>query len=440
MRFIRTLASIVIAIALVPPAAGAAQIQVLGNDGTVYRLLDDTYGNLFPAGNEANGDSRVLALEVVAPDKETRRLLVPETASRTAELAPQLVYEQKSGTIFLLWEGIFNQIHPLLYLASFDNGGWRTAIEITGDPFARKGQPRMVATRDLVREGDEPGAGRTTLHVVWWEETAGGTRKRYTPIVIENGVHREWQPTWDLSTFVADVALPAVENNTELVHVTPGPSNNSVLVGFLTTGGDRVVTLEIELLPAALSALGDQMRVHIIESGLRADPAALANALATAILETAGFHQATLEHIAEQVHETVSTTRIPLDSRGVAQLGDQIRAHIIESGARIATHGLASGGDFEIVEVERENAPGTFHTFKVTVVAERPAPANLGADAEIFLSADGANALLGWHEDDAYVYVESTSDGWSEPRRLPTGDSFDADTARQLLTTLGRGR
>lgn len=439
-RIPTTLALVFALAALFAGTAAGQQTEVLANDGTVYRLLDDTYGALFPEGMEARDGSRVLALEIVSPDKPVTRLLVPETTSRMAELAPQMVYEQKTDTLFLLWEGIVGNIHPLLFLASFEDGEWGSLIEITGNPFARKGQPQMVVTRDLMRgTEDTPDAARTTLHVVWWEETTGGTRKRYSPIVIEDGAFRQWQPTWDLSALVASDPDAVLGEHTELIHIAEGPRANTVVAGFLTVEGDRVVTVEIELLSSALSALGDDIRAGIIDIGFRLSAAELAQVLADAVRGADGLHEANLAHIAEWVRKEVETTRIPVDGRGVEALGDHIRAGIIDIGARIAAQD-GTGADFEIFEVERIDLPGRFHMFKVGVLTERPVPAELGADAEIFLSADGRNAVLAWQVEDSFVYVLSTEDGWLEPQRLAPGFAFDQSAARKLLATLARGR
>ncbi len=415
--------------------------QVLGRDGTIYRLIDATYGELFTGAHEAPADSRVLALEIITPEGNVTRKLVPETSSRSAELAPQMVYVQSSNTVFLLWEGIFHHLHPLLYLASFQNGEWIDVLEITGDPFARKGQPQLTVTRDLNRTAEET---RTTLHTVWWEETSGGTLKRYAPIVIENGVRRTWHPTWDLSSFVSEIEGAGIRDQSQVVRVGPGPRHNSVVIGFMTTPGDRVVTLEAEVLPSALGDLGDAIRTHLETEGQRATSLeALADSLADFIRDHGeGFHEASLDYLAESSREALLETRLILVGpfTDLTELSDQARIHIINEGVRIATHGLEDDAPFEIIEIERPDQPGRFHLLKVSTLSERPAPLGVGAQAELHLSVDGRNAVLAWQHGSNLVYVESIDEGWGPERRLALGESFDLATARAMLETLAASR
>lgn len=436
---------VALALALAWPSGLLGAQQALGANGTVYRLLDDSYGALFAGGNEAPDESRVLALEIIEPGGRAKRLLVPQTQSRGAELAPNLVYDHSSDTLFLLWEGIFNDLHPLLYLASFTQGAWGEVLEITGDPFARKGRPQLVVTRDVVGRGSpEADRVRTTLHIVWWEETAGGARKRYAPIVIEGGSNqRSWHPTWDLASFGAVHEGGAIREHAELVSIVPGPRSESVLIGFLTTSGDRLVTLESEVLASALSELADSARFHILNDGLLAGGReALADSVGAFIRGSdLGFHDASLAFLAESARQAVLDTRIPYAAAAdLADLADSARFHILNDGVRIDAHGLAEDDAFDLIEIERLDHPDTYHRLKVSVLADRPAPPQMGPDAHLFLSVDGRNAILCWVDANAVVYVVSAGDDWGPEQRLVLDASSDLESAYEMLQALARSR
>ena len=427
-------------------AAAADGIQVLGSDGTIYNLLDDTYAALFGDGGEAEGDSRVLGLERIAPDGTSQRYLVPETSSASAEVAAQLVYDQATDTVFVLWEGILNELHPLLFLASFQDDGWGGVQEISGDPFARKGHPQLGVTRDRdqTRTSEDGEALRTTLHIVWWEETSGGTRKRYAPVVVSSGATGyTWHPTWDLSSFLEAVDAPPVAAYTELVRLAPGSTSNNVLVGFLTTGGDRIASVEANVLPPALAGLADAARFHITVSGLRWDSIeTLAADVERFIRETGdGFDPEALDFLAEHTAAALRNERLPLGGTDLGDLGDAARFHIINSGLRIANHGISSNDAYQLIEVERLDQPGTFDVLKISVLSDRPVPAEAEGPFDLFLSVDGRHAIVSWRiESGSVAYVESTDDGWGPARYLTLREGFSLEDAHAMLDGLARSR
>ena len=169
---------LLVALLLAAPAAASSGRAVLGADGTLVELLDGTYAELFADGNEADGDAEVLALALTAADGTVHHTLVPGTDSGPAETSPTLVYDG-AGLFYVLWEGRFNVVHPLLYLAAFDGNAWSEPVEITGNPLAHKGHPQLVVTHGDAEEG--PSA---VAHLVWWEESSLGSRKRWAPVLL----------------------------------------------------------------------------------------------------------------------------------------------------------------------------------------------------------------------------------------------------------------
>src|SRR3978361_89246 len=165
------------ALSLVGSVAAHADGQdlALSADGTIYRVLSDTYGKLFPQGSATDPATQAIALDVTPPGGTAQRILVPGTAGPEAESLPSVVFADDSQTVFLLWETELN-IHPLLQLSGFDGHNWSQVIQVTGNPFAIKTSPQFTTTRDSFQATNPDGTTathyRTTLHLIWQEQNA----------------------------------------------------------------------------------------------------------------------------------------------------------------------------------------------------------------------------------------------------------------------------
>lgn len=419
-------------------SAAAAQQAVVGRDGTVLRLLNDRYGTLFPDGVEAAPESSVLALEITRADGTSERLLVPETASHLPEIGPSLVYEEVDGVVFLLWEGLVNNFHPLLFLSSFDGESFGPTLEITGNPFASKSEHQLVVTRD--GGGDESGerrmAGtgdRTTLHVVWWEEVPGGSRKRYAPIVLDDGAPPSSIPSWSLNDLLPAVSEELFSEVHELLTLQPGADHRSVVVGFLSPTGDRLATLAIEVLPLPLVELADKARIQIINIGNKAlDRRSLADQVTHEIFANGdAFHISTLSFMTDRVRELIVSSSEPLTATGAGTLGDNARIQIINIGSKLGTSGLDETAAYKILEIPRND--GGSHLLKATILAVRPAPEEMGPGARLYVGARGGNAIVAWNEEGFVRFVESQGEGWSVVQSIALGDDLGHDAAQAML-------
>ncbi|MEM8962082.1 MAG: hypothetical protein AAGD38_11430 [Acidobacteriota bacterium] len=396
---------------------------LLDANGAVVQLETGTYGELFPNSNEMAAGHQVLALSVRTRDV-TERLLVPGTESPWVETSATLVKDH--GTVWVLWEGLHNAIHPLLYLVGHDGTSWGEVIEITGNPFAAKGHPQVAVTRN----GDDSAATRVH-HVVWWEDLATGSRKRLAPIVLFGDQQVGGTQPIDLIDFLGDVEFyrePASEL-ANLLTLQQGATNRSVVVGFTDPRTGHLASLVIESLPEKLGALADNVRDQVLDVGkLTSDYSELATQLLEVIteLEETGFLPSSLEYLGEQVAAAIAgedaNTSLPT-------LGEKIRQQMINIGARIERGGLE--GETMIAQIELGDGHRN-HWLAVTVAAHREAPL-VGGPATMSLSPDGKHMLLAWDEDGAVAWIESQDDRWSEVGRILVDPTMSRETAHSIL-------
>lgn len=418
-----------------PALAAQPQQLVLGSDGTVYRLLEGAYGDLFPEGGETHADHPVLALDVQRAEGVTERWLVPGTESVDPEGSSSVVLERNLG-VYVLWETLFNGLHPQLHLTSFDGVEWSEVIEISNGPFSYKGSPQLEVTREHGRNADEP--DRTVLHVTWWEESGGAVLKRYAPIIIQDGSYIGWSPVIGLGGLLAadpEAELYDVPGLEHVLTLRSGKNERTVMVGFLNPSTHRLSAVEIEVLPGALGSLADGARAHIVILGSSVKThGELAQGVKEKLLELGhDFHQATLSYIAGEVAARVAESPDELTLQGIESIADQARAHIVILGSQFGPDGLVNAGEPQILEIGQSSAGGgPFHYVKVSVVADLEAP-EVGGPAELILSESGQSMILSWEEEGAIHYLENIEEGWSEPSVIELSEELDRETAYRML-------
>ncbi len=437
-------------LALVVPGIGNAQevSSVLGNDGTVFRLYEGTYGDLFEGGAETDPASPVLALERRHQDGSSDLLLVPGSESADQESSASMVLEDKTGVVYLVWETLFNGHHSLLQLTSFDGSAWSELIEITGNIFANKGTPRLVVLRetDVISEaGAKSELNRTTLHLTWWEESTGVSVKRHALIVLEDGQYIGWAPIIELSNFVLHddtSAPPEVGGLENALTLQAGRNHRDVVVGFVNPRTHRLITLEIESLSRVIGSFAEKLRGEIVVIGLTAGSRTELAEMARSEVLTQGtaFHDATRFYLAEHVALTVEQSEEEFTPAGIDAIADKLRGEIVVIGSRIRLGGLENARDSEIIRVGQSptNGGAPYHYYQVTVVSDRPAP-EVGGHAELLLSKSGENVIVTWEADGHVFYSESLDEGWSEPTSILLTEDLDYDTIRRMLSERIRG-
>jgi hypothetical protein len=439
---------------------------VLGGEGELYMVRAGSYGELFPGGKAADPANLVLALDVVrpeAPGGASERFLVPGTSGSEPENSPSLLFEQASNTVFLVWESAFNVVHPSLKLAWFDGAAWSDQIDVTGKPFTPKTSPLLAVTRDTHEEMGEDGAPalrhRTILHLLWVEEDAAGIDEvLYSPLVLEDGIYKGSTGFLRLAAFdPSPSADTPYELSAELLGspaLEGGSDGRTVVAGFAAAASERLVTLEIDVLPVELSRLADRVRTQIIDIGARFSvPGGLQHladaARAYAIDSGRAFHPEVAQTLGDQARDYILAN----GGRDLIPLAEGVRTQIIDIGAKLSGRGLrqrssAPGAGDEasparqIVQVRaaesRDERP--LALLQVRLASSRPAPETGAGSMRLFLSESGQEVLIAWVEDGRVLYRDSAGAGWNETRELRLSPTLPLERALEILEHRVRNR
>jgi hypothetical protein len=450
-------ATLFVAALLLTGSTAIAERQVaLGGNGEVYAVAAGSYGALFPGGTAAVAGDTVLALDVARPDAAVERLLVPKTSGTDVEDSPSLVYEEISDSLFLVWRSIVNQIHPVLYLASYKGGEWGEVIEVVGNPFADKSAPSLAVTRDEYRVGDAEGGvrtvRRTVLHLVWWEAGPAGDKVSYAPILLLDGDYVGWNPIYSLGELDRSAVEPTIGEVAVQLFKAPrvqgGRNDHSVVITFANPATGRLLAVESTLLAGELSALADGLRAHIIGGGLTAgaDLTALAEGLRAHIIG-GGYrlHRGVLTFIGDDLRAHIIGGGNKLNTAAKSALAAAVRSRVIEAGAGVLEHGVTSATAATVADEtpaerieelamdEEAAAAGPVPLLQLRVLANRPAPHTGAAPTTIYSSMDGRASLIAWVMGPEIRYVETQGADWSSILRLVTNDTLGFDQAWKVL-------
>jgi hypothetical protein len=420
-------------------ALPSAANQVVGSQGTVLRALNGTFGSIFPGSTDHPAESSVLALEVVR-DGVAQRLLVPGTESYSEEYSPTLVHDSRAEVTYLLWEGLHNGVHPLLYLRSYDGSQWGPEIELSGSPFARKGHPQLFVTRDRSLEPTTEATGpveveRAVLHVFWWEEIGDQLRKRYSPVVLEAGRFIGANPVRDLSELIAAGPDAVFQPNFgETLKVQAGPDMGSAIAGFLEQDLGQLVTVKVEVAPRALSRLAESVIDFVSAQPAGLTPADLAARVRDHVATAGtGLHPATLDYLKLSVYAMIAGLDPAALTGGLQNVAGQAGIHILVIGRR---HTVELGNEIPLGVVTAARADGArpWHHVSLAHVASFSLPAEVGVDTRYFFSKSGKDACVAWRVENKVYYRETASGGqWTEPRSIDVTDSLSLDTVLAII-------
>ena len=439
-----------------PPAIAAT---ALGDEGQLYELLAGTHGELFPEDRTQPADTPVLALDVVQPDGARERSLVPGTAGPEVEGAPSLVFEDASRRLFAVWESKTAPTVSRLLLADFIPAGWSEPLEISGDVSPLRDAPQVLVTRDRFTvsnaTGERTSRSRTVIHVVWLEEDSEGKGYYYTPVILERGRYLGWNPVVELAQLEPDVPTPkATVEASELLRASElaaGQDVHSVVLGYLSPGSGRLMTVEVRLLPGELGFLADEIRGHIIEIGVRdrGEMESLAAKLRGHIIEIGHrLNGGVVRHFAERSHDAFLATYDEDADRPIQSLADILRGHIIEIGGDLLGGPGRNQASSKLLEVPPvveigqaagASTQGVTHLVRLQVIMDRPVPPLGDVPARVFVSEDGERALVGWTAGGKVFYTETSSEAqadegaWSEVKHLTLSDELDGVTASLIL-------
>ncbi|MEM7480766.1 MAG: hypothetical protein AAF481_06305 [Acidobacteriota bacterium] len=448
---------------LAVPMVAAESDAVVGVDGEVYVARLGSGASLFPGlAGTADGEARALALDITQPDGSSWRLRVPGTIGADLEHQPQLFVEDTSGGLFLIWESWKNYIHPSLKLVALTEGEWSPVLTLEGNRYALKGAPRMVITRDeyLAPEGDSAALQhRTILHLTWWEESAEGDKVLYAPVTLIDGEFPlDSPPTFELSAL--DLADPVGDPRASTSALARSPNlqrgrdENSVMAVIANPRTDRILTIELDVVPGEVVAIGDSARSNIIEIGIAGGGGpggapsleSLAEGARSNIIEIGARLEVEVgitRFLADQVREQI------LASGGgeIHSIADTARSNIIEIGARLARPGLdrsvrpgaAPVSFLEILTVA--DSDDDAHLVRMHPAGEWLAPQiEAGTEISLYTSMDGDELLIASDEQDSVRYIESRPEGWSSARDLLLDDTIDRSRAHEILVQRARHR
>jgi hypothetical protein len=223
------------------------------------------------------------------------------------------------------------------------------------------------------------------------------------------------------------------------LRLQPGRDGQTVVAAFASPDSHRVVSVEIDVLPAELSLLADDARAHIIDIGKSLYPAQVkqvADGARAHIIDIGKrfFHSEIATSLADQIYADIMASDGKDD---LEHLADVARAHIIDIGAKLSGRGLllTTGTPISrIVEITTSLNDRTLkHLFQFRLASSRLAPEVGSGIVSLFASKTGKDVLIAWVEPQRVRYIESEGDEWKKIQEIKFSPSVDLDRAYQIL-------
>ena len=337
-------------------------------------------------------------------------------------------------------------IHSTLHLASFSDGRWGDDFEIAGDSFSFKRNPRLAVTRDsysrLDADGEVQPESRVVLHVVWWDEAAIGSRPLYTAVVVENG---GILPDWRVISLLD--FLPEGGGGSGLAaglfqspQIRTVGAGSRALVAFGDPLGERLATLEVDVVGGHIVSFADYARAQVIDIG-RSRPGATRQSVAgearAQVIDIGRrlMAPAVAEFLTDHFLRGVAGSD---PAKPLAQVADEARAQVIDIGRR-ANEGLqlaTSAARAQVIDIGRrigasEDASGHLAGYRIASVW--PAPWVPDRAIRMLTSDNGSDVALAWDVDGAVKYRQLEGGGWSEVRTITLGQQLQRDEAYRLI-------
>jgi hypothetical protein len=184
---IRTLlATAALAVALVAPAS-AEEKSLLAADGTLYEVRAGLAADLGLAEGDVAPDDYLIEWTERHQDGSIQVGVIPGTVGRNVKRNLDLAFDERSGSLLLLWK---EELAPLsvLQLGVLRDGAWKTSVLLPNIGFARSFNPQMRLSHSTVRSTGENGqtvsSERSILSIIWWEESQYA-QARYAPIFLD---------------------------------------------------------------------------------------------------------------------------------------------------------------------------------------------------------------------------------------------------------------
>ena len=215
MRNRAALSAFALGLTLAVSASALDRQSALGAGGEIFTARMGTKVQLFPQAAGPDAGNPTLALDVVRADATVERLIVPGTDDEAVESSPFLVYEQSAGALFMVWQRQQGFIHPVLNVVCFKNGQFGKVIEVSGNPsgFSDKSASQIAVTRDeyaIAGEDGEKIVHRMVLHLIWWESDAKDDKILYSPLTLLDGAFAEPFELYTLNDLDTGAAEPSI--------------------------------------------------------------------------------------------------------------------------------------------------------------------------------------------------------------------------------------
>lgn len=402
---------------------GAPQSAVYSSRGVRYQAMTGKLDELFPkpgAGSSVAGEAASLAIDVVRPDGDTVRLLVPGTDGDALELEPALIYEEATSTLFVLWltRGTNERSHVLFVALHGERFG--DPISVTREAMVIERAPAVVLTRE--------GTQRTVVHLSWAATERGGVRSFYSPIVLSSGKYAGWNPIVDLGRLDAHGGAGSSSPREIFLAggVADGVDLRSVVLAAANEATGHLLTVRSRVLPLSLVSFSDEARNHLIGvgGGWRRSPRELADEVAGHLEDLdQEVHAGARAYLARAARAFIVKNANVITPNEV--LADALRRHLLEAGASML------GQEFEaapetcgLVEVGPDDAEQTepaAHVLELCRIRDRALPVIGGDEVAIRASRDGGLVLLTWRADGALWFRLSDGGAWSEARSIEAG-------------------
>ncbi len=445
------------------PAAAEPSATALDNAGHIVRVLDGTYGELFPENDALAAERPLLVLDLETAGGELSRRVVPGTGDARVESDARLIHDAAFDTTTVLWLSTGPGGGILVRFATFDGTRWSAVHTLRHDEAAvfLRHAPRVAVTHDAfdleLADGDTVGARRRIIHLLW-QRLGAAPATMYTALIFVEGVYVGWSESFALDDDFL-LAGGASEPGTVSAELQQAASlqvaddGTSVLVTFTNRLSQRLGALEILPLPLELELLGDAVREEIWNSSELFDPdnlGSFADGVAGHVVligARLNLHPAIVEYISNTTRDWIS------ESGGaygwdLESLGHDARAVTVETSSEVYTWTDVDPTDpgAQITHIDLgdfldglEDGEEPSQILDIEVLADRPAPVTGAGETAVYTSKDGRGLLVVWQDAaaDRLLYVESRHDiaggAWSAPRALPFGERLALPQAHQLL-------
>ena len=448
---------------------GAARAEesapVLGKNGDIYKVTVGTYSELIPAGTEASADAEVLRLEARRGSGTVEHHLVPGSEPDDSDKTPSLSFDASTGQLYVVWSSNNDSTLTRINLASFDGNEWADTIEVSGNIYSNKSAPRLAVTHDRfeLAEGS-PGESstRTVLHVVWSEDTTGGEKVMYAPVVLIDGaLASTWRRVHRLNDYVSQGLIDEPFNGEVPASLLKAPTvdaaseSNAVVIGFADSASGALVQLELSTPATELSELAGSLADHLDSTNLcqrieDEEPDAIATVAEAArvhiVVVGRRIRSRVLGALAQDVKNVLVRRSTDLCAEGgLTNVSSAARVHIVVVGARSQEGDLlekATAGDSHVLLAAAQPVGDDYvqHLARLQVKSERAAPTIGSGQPTIFVSPEGTGAVVAWENGSAMTYVETdpATGSWSESFSLQVGDDLSSSEAYSILRDRAR--